>query len=355
MKLRECLICKTSTAAAETFTVNGDVLCTPCADKKVVEIQSAKGRLEVLRGKDPTVCFKCAGDFGSVELPLLAGMHACESCRVTLLNFEYPKWLKFAFVGLLALLAVSLIHGRSYFAVGRAYYQGKKLLEAGHATESAPHFRKALESGTESALVRQTAALAFLRAGLPEEANKAVAGREFAQDDLFRRLDTEFQRFQKASTAADDAFKLFQGKKYREATKLMHQAAATYPAASGLADVARQMDYATLFYEEDYDGLVTLAEKAWAGKQSYDNAAGLAGAYGCRYAVSGDPSVRQKATDMLERARTLARSKEDLDDFREWQPRLNHRLETRKIVDKEQYNALVGVAQATSNSKEESN
>jgi hypothetical protein len=106
--------------AATTFVVNRRVLCTPCADNKVVEIQKAKGTLEVLRGSDPTICFKCAADFGSTELPLVAGMHACENCRNQMLNFEYPAWLKTAFAALLLLLAVALVHGRSYFAAGRS-------------------------------------------------------------------------------------------------------------------------------------------------------------------------------------------------------------------------------------------
>src|SRR5262245_1276074 len=127
MKLLDCLECGQSVSASGTFSVNGRVLCEPCADKKVVEIQTAKGKLEVLRGSDPTVCAKCSGDFGTRELATVAGMHACEKCREAMINFQYPVWLKAAFVGMLVLLAVALIHGRSYFAAGRSYYHGKKL------------------------------------------------------------------------------------------------------------------------------------------------------------------------------------------------------------------------------------
>ena len=117
--------------AAATFVVNGRLLCTSCADTRVVEIQAAKGALEVLRGKDPTICVKCAADFGSTELPLLAGMHLCENCRQQALNLQYPAWLKMAFAMLVLLLAVSFVHGRPYFTAGRSYYKGKKLLESG--------------------------------------------------------------------------------------------------------------------------------------------------------------------------------------------------------------------------------
>src|SRR5262249_28132212 len=95
-----------------------------------------------------------------------------------------------------------------------------------------------------------------------------------------------------------------------------------------------------LFDARDYDGLVTLSEKLWSRHQSYESAAGLAGAYACRYAVTGDDGVKQKAMEMMDKARSLAKSKDEQDDLMEWQPRFDHRIQTRKIVTKEEYDAM---------------
>jgi len=45
-----------------------------------------KGKLEVFRGRDPTMCFKCHADFGHQELPAVGGLHACalENLKIVL-------------------------------------------------------------------------------------------------------------------------------------------------------------------------------------------------------------------------------------------------------------------------------
>src|SRR5262249_13285360 len=162
-KKLECNECHSSVPAASTFTVNGQLLCEPCANKRVVEIRKLKGKLEVFRSKDPTICWKCASDFGSQELPLMAGLHTCCAWRTTILDFRYPVWLKTAAGILVALLFLSLIHGRSYFVAGNAYYKGKKLLDSGDAKQAVPYFEKAMVVGRDSAEVIGNAALAYMK------------------------------------------------------------------------------------------------------------------------------------------------------------------------------------------------
>ena len=229
---------------------------------------------------------------------------------------------------------------RSYFAAGRSYYRGKKLLEIGHPVEAVPHFQKALESGTTSPDVLQNTALAYLRAGMPEEAYKVVEGRTFENTKLFRSVEAEFNRWVQASEKANNAAQLYKEKKYREAAKSMHEAATTYPELPSFSDSADRLDYTVLFDAGDYDGLVALSEKLWARNQSYESAAALSGAYACRYAVTGDNGVKRKATEMIDRARSLAKSKDEQDNLSEWQPRFDHRIQTRKILTREQYYAL---------------
>src|SRR5262252_7062039 len=220
---------------------------------------------------------------------------------------------------------------------GYKSHLAKKLLESGHPKEAVPHFQKALESGTTSADVLQNTALAYLRAGMPEEAYKVVEG--FEKNELFHSVEAEFNRFVQASEKANSAAQLYKDKKYREAAKTMHEAATAYPELLSFAESADRLDYTVLFDARDYDSLITLSEKLWAHNHSYESAAALAGAYTCRYAVSRDDEIRRKATNMMDSARSLVQSKDDQDDLSEWQPRFDHRIQTRKILTRDQYYA----------------
>jgi hypothetical protein len=338
MKYQECSACKNSVPATRSFSVNGDVLCEPCANKKVVELQKAKIKPVVVRGKDPTVCFKCSTDFGH-DLPQIAGLPVCETCRQNILNFQYPSWLRIAALALFALLLISLVHGRSYFVAGHDYYKGKKLLDSGNAAGAVPYFEKALKIVPESQEVAANAALAYLRSGQPFQANKILEGRLFQDDDLYRTLKTEFDRWVLAAGKADQAGKLYSQAKYKEAAASMYEAAAAYPALPAFAMQAEEIDSAAAFSAGDYTTLLRLTQSVWRKYPSYESAAALASAYACIYASSGDETAKEKAVDMMAKAKTLAGSKEQQVDLQEWEPRFNHRLETRQILTKEQYDA----------------
>jgi tetratricopeptide (TPR) repeat protein len=315
-------------------------LCEPCANRKVFELKKAKEPLIVVRGKDPTMCFKCASDFGNQELPLVAGLSVCEPCRQQIMDFRYPKWLKTAGAVLLVLLALSLYHGRSYFLAGHAFYKAKKLLDSGDARGAVPYFEKALRVAPYSPQVAENAALAYLKIGRVEQAYKAVEGQGFKNDDLFRSVKYEFEQWEKAAASADEAMKLYGDAKYKEAAQKMHAAAATYPALPAFESQALSLDIANAFQTGDYDGMVPLAEAAWKKLPDYDSAASLAGAYACVYASRGEEAARQNAMDMMDKARSLAKSNEEQKDLAEWQPRFDHRIQTRKILSSEQYHAL---------------
>src|SRR5262245_27550143 len=229
MRHLECSGCHSSFPAATTFTVNREVLCEPCADKKVVSIQEAKGALEVSRGVDPTICFKCSADFGNEDLPVVAGLHACESCHDLVMNYSYPAWLKGAAAALVVLLVLSLAYGRSYFAAGRDYYKGRKLLDSGQPEQALPFFESAMKVGGDSPEVAGYAAMAYLKSGHPDQAYNIVQNVSFEKGDLFRSLQAEFDRFDGAAKKADEAAKLYGEEKYTEAAGRMHEALDAYP------------------------------------------------------------------------------------------------------------------------------
>src|SRR5207249_1866023 len=53
---------------------------------KSCRVRKVKGKLEVFRGRDPTMCFKCHADFGHQELPAVGGLHVCalENLKIVL-------------------------------------------------------------------------------------------------------------------------------------------------------------------------------------------------------------------------------------------------------------------------------
>lgn len=335
----ECSDCHSSVPAAGTFIVNGTALCEPCADKQVVEIQKVKGKLEVFRGKDPTICWKCSGDFGSQELPLVAGLHTCDGCKRSILDFHYPTWLKTAAAALLALLVISLIHGRTYFVAGHAYYKGKKLLDSGNAKAAVPYLEQALTVGRHSEEVVGNAALAYLRIGRADEAYRIAKDQTFKDSNLYHSLTSGFEQFERAATKADESVKLFGEHKYKEAAQRMREAATILPTVPAFTRQADLLDASVRFYDKDYTGMTELLEAQWSKYGDYEAAASLAGAYACLYASEGDETMKQKAAEMMEKAKTLASTKQDKADLEEWEPRFNHRIETRKIMDRYEYNA----------------
>jgi tetratricopeptide (TPR) repeat protein len=339
MRRLDCQNCHSSFPAATTFTVNGEALCEPCADQKVVAIQQNKGALNVTRGVDPTICFKCSADFGNQELPTVAGLHACESCLDLVTNFRYPTWLKTAAAVLVALLALSLVHGRSYFVAGHAYYKGRKLLDNNQPEQAVPYFESALKVGANSSEVAGYAAMAYLRSGHPDVAYEVVKDVSFEKNAFYNSLEAEFGRFHRAAAKAGEAEKLYSEAKYAEAASRMHEAAKEYPGFAPFEMQASMLDSAVAFYSGDYPAMVELNEPLWNKYPTYDSAVSLANAYACVYASTGEETAKLKAVEMMAKAKILASTKEAHNDLQEYEPRFNHRLETRKILTREQYNA----------------
>jgi tetratricopeptide (TPR) repeat protein len=263
----------------------------------------------------------------------------CDACRQSVLDFRYPAWLKISAGVLLALLVIALLHGRSYFVAGHSYYKAKKLLDSGNAVDAVPYFEKALKVAAKSSEVAGNAGLAYLKSGQPDKAYDVVKGVSFKKDAFYQSLQSEFDRWDRASTKADEAVKLFGESRYKEASQRMHEAAATFPAFSAFARDAESLDYSVAFYGGDYNTLLSLSEAEWAKHPDYYAAAALAGAYACVYASGGDETIKEKAVAMMVQARTLASSKEEQSDLEEWEPRFNHRVQTRQIISREQYDS----------------
>lgn len=90
------------------------------------------------------------------------------------------------------------------------------------------------------------------------------------------------------------------------------------------------------FDAKDYDGFLSKERAMW--QLSPDNPValmGLASGYACQYAVSGSNEMKQAAMKFLNDA--MATTKVPDPQFGSWKARILHRLETREIIRREEY------------------
>lgn len=92
------------------------------------------------------------------------------------------------------------------------------------------------------------------------------------------------------------------------------------------------------FANKNYARFLVRAEKDRNAFPGAATAAMLASALACKYAVTDDPSFRQRSEDMLAKAKDLAKhDKQSLDNLAEFEPRIRYCLESRRIITKTEY------------------
>src|SRR5262249_30452846 len=180
-----------------------------------------------------------------------------------------------------------------------------------------------------------------LMAGDASGASKCLNLRQtYERNDLFTEVNSMWNRALDAYKKAETASKLADQNRDAEAAQLMHEASAEYPQSDGLAISAMTMDGRAAFERKDYDAFLQISR---TGLEKWPNepreAAGVASALACKYALTGDPQYRKQSEEMLDRAQVLsANSPEDKASFAEYSERIRYRLTTREILDTDEYN-----------------
>ncbi|HST10490.1 MAG TPA: tetratricopeptide repeat protein [Terriglobales bacterium] len=258
---------------------------------------------------DPTICARCGADNGNSEYQRLGALPFCQTCHSYVSAHPYPAWLKAGLLALLALLVVALVHGRRYFSAGRQMYIGEKLVEEGKYAEAIGYLKQTVQVAPGSDKAALLLAKAALLSGDPNTASDALRGhsngRGFSEDSEVQEVTNLFARTDPALVKAKKAIDLAQQSgKAAEAATLMHQAADEYPEMSALRDNLPGFDAGAAFENKDYDQFLALSDKQFQKvPESGDAAGAVASALACKYAVTGDPSWKQRAEDMLEKAR----------------------------------------------------
>lgn len=345
MRQATCCECGLTTTVRSFYRMNGKTYCEPCVWKASREAKAAGQPAEYVALQDNSVCGRCGAYSGdSSDHPIVGKIPLCSTCAPQVSNWPYPGWLKISLAVLLLLLVVALLHGRRYFHAGRTMYVGERLVEK-HEYESAiPYLQETLRIAPESDKAALLTAKAALSIGDINTADKAIQGHnkghfEDADNPEFAQVKAMWNRAETAYTKAEEAAKLEQQDgRAAEAARMMHEAASLYPEARGLAAAAETADEGAAFEAKDYDQFLAIAQKMWQQYPGSGTAAAVASAFACKYAVTGDAKYKQQSEEMLE----TSRQKVDPDPeqqkwLQEYAERIRHRLDTRQIITKTEY------------------
>lgn len=340
MRQAKCSSCGSSVPLGSSFLINQQALCEPCANTAVEKLQAAKAPLQVTQPLDPTVCGKCSTDNGNSEFSRVAGFPLCGPCATAVYNVQFPAWIRFSLAGLLLLLVVALVQGRQWFSVGRSLVLGERLMERAEYAQAIPHLEAVQKAAPNSEKVLLPLGKAYLLTGRFQDGVRTLQQRPTYKDlILLGEVNSIIERVDQALGKVKQANDLAEQGKYAEAAKLMRVAKALYPQLPDIAEAEEAMLEADAFYTRDYDLFLKLTEDALQrDPKSVRSMGAYASALACKYAVTGDPAFRARAEEMLEKTRIAAQGDSQvLEAFAEHSERIRHRLESRQIIDRQEY------------------
>ena len=346
MREAKCSGCGLTAPISSFYSINGKLFCEPCSWKEERAAAERGEDLEKISVVDGSVCARCktiAADTGSADFPVFKGIPLCPTCQQQIQNWPYPVWLKATLAGLLILLAFALVHGRKYFHIGRVMYAGEHLMKQGKYREAEPLLKEADEFAPQSDKASLLLAKAALNVGDVSTAQKALQGHaagHYERSDDFQEVESLWNRAISALEKAQKAAELEgQPGKSEEAEALMRQATAEYPELHPLATAIPYFEAGSAFERKDYERFLAIAEGIWKAQPDSPGAASeLAGALACKYAATGDPGLRTRSEEMMEKSRQLSQGdKEAEQSYQEYSERLKHRLDTREIINKQEY------------------
>jgi tetratricopeptide (TPR) repeat protein len=276
----------------EAFSVKGSTLCQKCTDQFVSEHGVTHTRGEIARLVDPTICVHCAADGGEQEWPTIANLPACTKCDNFFRNRPFPTWLKISFVVFLCVATGAFVYNLRFFLTYVDIVRANRAMEAGRIELGVKHFAAAADRMPE----------------LPELA-------------LFKAQQLELE------DKNDEAIALVRKSRPNAPPQLRE--------AFQQVELGAQMGQA--FNQHDYDAFLSISQQLMKMRPDDPSAIGsVASAYACKYATTGDAKFRDEAKRYLEQAREHAGK--SVDELKEYENRILHRLETREIIDRKQFN-----------------
>ncbi len=353
MRQATCCECALTTGVRSFYSFEGKTYCEPCVWNASNKAKESARPSQYVSLKDNTVCVRCGADNGGTDFPLVGDKPFCLRCGELITQWPYPVWLKASLAGLLALLAVALVHGKKYFRAGSDMYKGERLVHERRYAQALPYLQRTVEIAPRSDKAVLLLGKAALLTGNVQIAQKAIQGHneghfEDADNEDFREVNALWTRAVSALNKVDQASKLAeQDGRAADAARLMHEAASGYPELPGLAVAAEAFDEGADFERKDYDGLLVIARKQWDQFPGSATASRLASALACKYAVTGDAQFSQQAEAMLDKAHQLAANDAEQEkQYQEYSERIRYRLRSREIISPSEYNRRFRANQA---------
>ena len=298
MKQETCRKCGSSFPMGDTYLVFGAPMCEPCMtsdlagrDKKSIHEDSVRRQI------DPTVCVKCGLDNGQIGFRTLAsGLPVCPECEKKIAGMRLPFWIKAGMFVLLILAAASCLYNWRYFQGYADLTRGVKSFQEMEIEKGASHLESAAQNVPEAREIRYLA-------------------------NLVRGID------------------LLTKDKSGEALERFRAAAEYDSTSANLQEYMLAAEQGAAFDNRDYDRFLDISRQALADDpDNYSAAAGVASALACKWAVTGDAVLKKEAYEHLAKARKLAGA--DNPDFTEYEGRTLYRIDSRRIIDKTEYETL---------------
>lgn len=274
----------------ESLTVDGGIYCVNCFKLAFPDERAMMGH-NIQQVADPTVCQFCGTDYEE-ELGLLAGTPSCELCAATARNRPYPTWVKAFFAGILLIVLFSFWWNARFF---QAYQE-----------------LNAASLASEEGDLSRSAALIFAAAKHVPEAPELMAEGKFMKGVSLLSHD---------SSAA--------------ALPMLQETVGRVPMSYGVEGLIMQAELGKSFDEREYDLFLSKTQEILA-LDSTDAMgwAGVASAYACKYADTGDKIFEVSAIEYLNKAEELAA---DSLGIPEYSGRIRYRLASREIISYVEY------------------
>jgi hypothetical protein len=291
MRTVKCEKCGQERGMNDTVRVFEQTLCRECGEEALAGRKDLPADA-VEAHVDPTVCYHCGEDNGNEPLETLATLPTCRQCADTFRNRPYPPWVKGFFAALAVVVIVALVWNMRFAA---AYWQLRGL-------------GKVMEGGD---IQKGAAMMASISDKVPES-------------PFFADLASYF----KGAALMDE-------NKPQEALAAFESCGSSLPAEYKVGQQITSAKIAIAFDKGEYDRFLELAMKLHSEEPSHPMHLGQVGsAYACKYAQAGNEEFKQKAFEYVEKAK-----QEPVEGFdvAEYEQRIMHRLETREIIDRDEF------------------
>lgn len=338
MRKGTCTSCGTEAGLGSMYSANNALKCAGCA-----EIAAKSGTNPTIRRvSDPTICANCSADWGNSELQTVAGLPCCDQCHEKFYNYPFPRWLRASLAFSLVLLAFALAHGWNYFQLGSQLFRGERLINAKQYQRASVSLKTVVDSAPNCEKCILLLAKAYFLDGNPAASYKTLMKHNSGYFEERTELSAEVKgiadRVARASALTETIDKQLQSDQPEQALESFKMARQEYPEWKALNGGEISISIAIAFKKQEWDHFLSLAEESFREDPiSSEAAAQVASALAAKYAVTGDYSFQHRSEEMLAKAKALAITSEDITAFKEYSERIQHRLTTREIIDKDEY------------------